>query len=118
MLDLHLECLQHNFFYIAAEEKRKRQQAAATNQGGGGWFSSWWSGTATAANDGDQEVSQYLYGNALVNMRIMQDNNLVITEEQKQEFYDAIEYDEDKAAAAAAIDFPKNVCKGQCVVQT
>ena len=43
----------------------------------------------------------------------MQDNNLVITEEQKQEFYDAIEYDEDKAAAAAAIDFPKNVCTRQ-----
>lgn len=46
-------------------------------------------------------------------MPITQDNNLVITEEQKQEFYDAIEYDEDKAAAAAAIDFPKNVCTYQ-----
>ena len=36
--------------------------------------------------------------------------DLVITDEQKQEFYDAIEYDEDKAEAAAAVAFAKDVC--------
>jgi vacuolar protein sorting-associated protein 13A/C len=32
-----------------------------------------------------------------------------ITEEQKKELYDAIEYDEDKAEIATAVDIPKNV---------
>jgi vacuolar protein sorting-associated protein 13A/C len=34
---------------------------------------------------------------------------LVITEEQKQEFYDVIDYDADKAAIAASVDLPKDV---------
>jgi vacuolar protein sorting-associated protein 13A/C len=33
----------------------------------------------------------------------------VITDEQRQEFYDAIEYDEDKAAIAESIEIPKDV---------
>lgn len=44
-----------------------------------------------------------------LNLYIQPDPELVITEEQKQEFYDAIEYDEDKAAVSTAIDFPKDV---------
>ena len=32
-----------------------------------------------------------------------------MTEEQKRELYDAIDYDEEKAAIAAAVDMPKDV---------
>ena len=32
-----------------------------------------------------------------------------MTEEQKKELFDAIEYDEDKATIASAVDIPKDV---------
>lgn len=32
-----------------------------------------------------------------------------MTEEQKKELYDAIDYDEEKAAISAAVDMPKDV---------
>ncbi|KAI9253785.1 hypothetical protein BDA99DRAFT_443164 [Phascolomyces articulosus] len=80
---------------ILAEEERRRKEAANAQQAAsGGWLSSWWYGTDPSA-EGGQETNQ----------------DLVITEEQKQEFYDAIEYDEDKAAAAAAVAFAKDTMK-------
>ncbi|KAG0185188.1 hypothetical protein DFQ28_009826 [Apophysomyces sp. BC1034] len=38
-------------------------------------------------------------------------DSFVITEEQKRELYDAIEYDEEKAQIAAAVDMPKDTMK-------
>ncbi|KAI8143832.1 hypothetical protein BJV82DRAFT_668275 [Fennellomyces sp. T-0311] len=70
---------------ILAEEERRRKEAANAHQAAdGGWLSSWWYGSAPEA--GDEQQNQ----------------DLIITDEQKQEFYDAIEYDEDKAEVAAA----------------
>jgi vacuolar protein sorting-associated protein 13A/C len=34
---------------------------------------------------------------------------MVLTEQQKKELYDAIDYDEDKAAIETAVDMPKDV---------
>jgi vacuolar protein sorting-associated protein 13A/C len=39
------------------------------------------------------------------------EEDLVITEEQKQEFYNVIDYNADKAAIAASIDLPKDVSR-------
>ncbi|KAG0173105.1 hypothetical protein DFQ30_008890 [Apophysomyces sp. BC1015] len=75
---------------LEAEEKR-RQEAAEKSTGTNGWLSTWWYGTAPPIAESETT-----------------DQTIVITEEQKQEFYEAIEYDEDKAAVAASIDFPKN----------
>ena len=52
-------------------------------------------------------ASQKCYLDVIIFFQANQD--LVITDEQKQEFYDAIEYDEDKAEAAAAVAFAKDV---------
>lgn len=37
-----------------------------------------------------------------------------MTEDQKRELYDAIDYDEEKAAIAAAVDMPKDVSRSLC----
>ncbi|OAD68026.1 hypothetical protein PHYBLDRAFT_57710 [Phycomyces blakesleeanus NRRL 1555(-)] len=74
---------------LAAEEERKRKAAAAQAANSKGWLGSWWS-TPNTANQQEE------------------DEDLVITEEQKQEFYDAIEYDEDMAAVVESIEFPKD----------
>lgn len=37
-----------------------------------------------------------------------------MTEDQKRELYDAIDYDEEKAAIAAAVDMPKDVSLPLC----
>ncbi|KAI8644804.1 hypothetical protein BD408DRAFT_104972 [Parasitella parasitica] len=79
---------------IAAIEKRRKEEAAAskTNQGWG--ISNWWYGTdGKAPNSTNDEALN---------------EDLVITEEQKLEFYDVIDYDADKAAIAASIDLPKD----------
>ncbi|KAF7732148.1 hypothetical protein EC973_006403 [Apophysomyces ossiformis] len=75
---------------LAAEEKRRREEIEKST-GSSGWLSSWWYGTAPPIAESETA-----------------DQELVITEEQKQEFYDAIEYDEDKAAVAESIEFPKD----------
>ncbi|KAI9322742.1 hypothetical protein BX666DRAFT_2109183 [Dichotomocladium elegans] len=62
-----------------------------------GWFSSWWSGSGGSDRKPQSEETD--------------DNTIQITEEQKRELYDAIEYDEAKAAAAMAMDIPKDTIK-------
>ncbi|KAI9315667.1 hypothetical protein BX666DRAFT_1957951, partial [Dichotomocladium elegans] len=76
---------------LAAEEERRKKEEAAQHQKNSGWLSSWWYGSGNADGSSSDTGSE-----------------LVITDEQVQEFYDAIEYDDDKAAVAAAIDFPKD----------
>ena len=39
----------------------------------------------------------------------IQNEPIVITDEQKKELYEAIDYDEEKATIAAAVDMPKDV---------
>lgn len=58
----------------------------ATNQNSGGWFSSWWSkGAETNTNE----------------------NKLVLTDEQREELYDAIEFDETRALSEA-VNIPRD----------
>lgn len=71
-------------------------EAAKSSTANQGWISSWWYGQ-TATNSNKDE-----------NDGINNNDPLVITEEQKQEFYDAIEYNEDKAAIAESIEIPKD----------
>ncbi|KAI8144971.1 hypothetical protein BJV82DRAFT_536853 [Fennellomyces sp. T-0311] len=97
--DLSFEDIQ--FYRSLARSKLKREKikieqekkkAASENKG---WFSSWWSGGTTSTDD-DQNDS---------------DEQIVMTDEQKKELYDAIDYDEDKADIAAAVDMPKDTMK-------
>jgi len=76
---------------LAVQEERKKL-AAAKQPNQNGWISSWWYGNAT--NRSEQE-----------------DEELQMTDEQRQELYNAIEYDEDKAALSAAVDFPRDTMK-------
>ncbi|KAH8555467.1 hypothetical protein BGW37DRAFT_419803 [Umbelopsis sp. PMI_123] len=76
---------------MAVEEQRKKE-AAAKRPNQNGWISGWWYGNA--ANQSDQE-----------------DEELQMTDEQRQELYNAIEYDEDTAAVTAAVDFPVETMK-------
>lgn len=46
------------------------------------------------------------------------EDELVITEEQKQEFYNVIDYNADKAAIAASVDLPKDVSAGTSSLST
>ncbi|CAO3587114.1 unnamed protein product [Absidia cylindrospora] len=80
---------------MAAEEKRRKELDAAARAEQGsqqGWISSWWYGQASKSGNGDNKS----------------DEALVITDEQRQEFYDAIEYDEDKASITESIEIPKD----------
>ncbi|KAI9014452.1 hypothetical protein CLU79DRAFT_890124 [Phycomyces nitens] len=69
-----------------AEEKKNNQKENK------GWFGSWWSGEAKPEQETD-------------------DTSLVMTEEQKRELYDAIEYNEESDTIAAAIDMPMDTMK-------
>ncbi|CAJ0755826.1 15667_t:CDS:10 [Entrophospora sp. SA101] len=67
--------------------KKERQEKQTVSQpSDGGWFSSWWYGgqETSPSNEGD----------------------IVLTDEQRQELYQAIDYDE-KAAVIESVDFPK-----------
>ncbi|KAI9493351.1 hypothetical protein BDB00DRAFT_946102 [Zychaea mexicana] len=86
--------LKREMAILAEEEKRRKEAAQAQQAATGGWLGSWWYGGAPDEASG-QVANQ----------------DLVITDEQKQEFYDAIEYDEDKAAAIEAVDFAKDTMK-------
>ncbi|KAI9491569.1 hypothetical protein BDB00DRAFT_766791 [Zychaea mexicana] len=76
---------------IKIEQEKKK--AANENKG---WFSSWWSGSTNTSSDknGDDSGEQ-----------------IVMTEEQKRELYEAIDYDEEKASIAASVDMPKDTKK-------
>lgn len=74
---------------IDKENERKKAENAKV-----GWWG-WISGAAPATKTeetGDDDTG-----------------SIHITEEQKKELYDAIEYDEDKAEIATAVDIPKDV---------
>ncbi|KAI9287283.1 vacuolar protein sorting-associated protein vps13 [Umbelopsis sp. AD052] len=76
---------------IAVEEKRKKE-AAAKRPNQGAWISNWWYGNpGTQTDEADEELQ--------------------MTDEQRQELYNAIEYDEDKAAVTTAVDFPVETMK-------
>ncbi|CAJ0872932.1 13832_t:CDS:10, partial [Entrophospora sp. SA101] len=71
--------------------KKERQEKQTVSQpSDGGWFSSWWYGgqETSPSNEGD----------------------IVLTDEQRQELYQAIDYDE-KAAVIESVDFPKEWIK-------
>ncbi|CAO0798122.1 unnamed protein product [Mucor circinelloides] len=72
-------------------EKKKAENAKV------GWWG-WLSG-ATPASSKTEETADDDTG------------SIHITEEQKKELYDAIEYDEDKANIASAVDIPKDTIK-------
>ncbi|KAI9302632.1 hypothetical protein BJ944DRAFT_290009 [Cunninghamella echinulata] len=69
------------------EEKKKNANK--------GWFSSWWGSSSSTGDSGAES----------------DDDSIVLTDQQKKELYDAIEYDEDKAAIEAAVDMPKDTMK-------
>lgn len=71
-------------------EKKKAENAKV------GWWG-WLSGATPAANSQTQDTTDDDTG------------SIHITEEQKKELYDVIEYDEDKATIASAVDIPKDV---------
>lgn len=76
---------------IAVEEKRKKE-AAAKRPNQGAWISNWWYGNpGNPTNEEDEELQ--------------------MTDEQRQELYNAIEYDEDTAAVTTAVDFPVETMK-------
>ncbi|CEG72298.1 hypothetical protein RMATCC62417_07879 [Rhizopus microsporus] len=79
---------------LAAIEKKRKEEEAERKANQGWSISSWWSGSSGTTGKGQPS------GEA--------DDDLVITEEQKQEFYDVIDYDADKAAIAASVDLPKD----------
>ncbi|KAI9272903.1 hypothetical protein BDA99DRAFT_569176 [Phascolomyces articulosus] len=74
---------------IKIEQEKKK--AESENKG---WFSSWWSSSSEKSSDTGDE-----------------NEPIVMTEEQKRELYDAIDYDEEKATIAAAVDMPKDTMK-------
>ncbi|KAI9273340.1 hypothetical protein EDC94DRAFT_192131 [Helicostylum pulchrum] len=78
---------------LAAIEKKRKAEAAANRSAQGWGISNWWYGNDPNAGTPNAEPSE---------------EDLVITEEQKLEFYNVIDYNADKAAIAAAIDLPKN----------
>ncbi|KAL7310459.1 Vacuolar protein sorting-associated protein 13 [Mucor circinelloides] len=80
---------------LAAIEKRRKEEAAANRANQGWGISNWWYGTS-GSNSNNAAQDEAL------------NEDLVITEEQKLEFYDVIDYDADKAAIAASIDLPKD----------
>ncbi|OAD04505.1 hypothetical protein MUCCIDRAFT_141025 [Mucor lusitanicus CBS 277.49] len=73
-------------------EKKKAENAKV------GWWG-WLSGATPAANSQTQDTTDDDTG------------SIHITEEQKKELYDVIEYDEDKATIASAVDIPKDTIK-------
>ncbi|KAI7863890.1 hypothetical protein BDF14DRAFT_1998124 [Spinellus fusiger] len=69
---------------VKLEEENKR--ISAQNKG---WLSSWWNGSSKQSHTEEDE-------------------SLVMSAEQKQELYDAIEYNEDTVKIAATVDMPKD----------
>ncbi|KAI8376296.1 uncharacterized protein BYT42DRAFT_594245 [Radiomyces spectabilis] len=81
--------------YVARKLQKSTQEQITQLDELERWFSSWWS--SGSKNDSDTEQTD--------------DDAPVMTEEQKRELYDAIEYDEEKAAIAATVDIPKDTMK-------
>ncbi|KAI8072416.1 hypothetical protein BC940DRAFT_233832 [Gongronella butleri] len=75
-------------------EERLRQELATSRRGQQqGWLSSWWYGQEANTEEGQSDP---------------QAGPLTLTDEQKQELYDAIDYDEDKALIAESVHVPED----------
>lgn len=70
------------------EKENEKKKAENANKG---WFSSWF------------------YSSGPTEVDISDTDSINMTSEQKKELYEAIEYDEDKASIASAVDLPQNV---------
>ncbi|KAG2186183.1 hypothetical protein INT43_002621 [Umbelopsis isabellina] len=81
------------------EKTTKAQQSVAKK--GSGWISSWWHGNSNQQASDGGEV----------------ENGLEVTEEQRQELYEAIDWDEEKATVAMSVDMPKDTMKAQIHVK-
>ncbi|KAI8884432.1 hypothetical protein K501DRAFT_332624 [Backusella circina FSU 941] len=75
---------------IRIEKENEKKKVENANKG---WFSSWFASSEPTDVDTSDTDS--------INMTL----------EQKKELYDVIEYDEDKASIASAVDLPKNTVK-------
>ncbi|RCI00207.1 hypothetical protein CU097_014138 [Rhizopus azygosporus] len=82
------------FYRSLAKPKLRREKARLGKRRRDETRIGWWYGSSGTTGKGQSS------GEA--------DDDLVITEEQKQEFYDVIDYDADKAAIAASVDLPKD----------
>ncbi|KAG2218450.1 hypothetical protein INT45_003637, partial [Circinella minor] len=78
--------------------EQEKKKAESENKG---WFSSWWSGSSESKSDNQGDDSN---------------EPIVITDEQKKELYEAIDYDEEKATIAAAVDMPKDFSNNQFIL--
>ncbi|KAI8639786.1 hypothetical protein BD408DRAFT_476983 [Parasitella parasitica] len=78
---------------IRIDRENEKKKAENAKVGWWGWISG-----ATPANKTEETTED-------------ETGSIQITEEQKRELYDAIEYDEDKAAIATAVDIPKDTKK-------
>ncbi|KAI8968414.1 hypothetical protein BDF20DRAFT_896210, partial [Mycotypha africana] len=81
---------------LAAIDKKQKEEEAALRAKQGWSISKWWYGNNGGSATDESENK---------------DEDLVITEEQKLEFYDVIDYDADKAVIAASIDLPKDTMR-------
>ncbi|KAG2188293.1 hypothetical protein INT44_001046, partial [Umbelopsis vinacea] len=89
------------FYRSMAKSKLKRERASINQQAksqettakkAGNWLSSWWGGSSGKPNiDGDEDPEA-----------------AEVTEQQRQELFEAIDWNEDKAALAMAVDMPKD----------
>lgn len=76
---------------ILVDQQAKSQETTAKKAGD--WLSSWWRGSSEKQGvDGDEDP-----------------NSAEVTEQQRQELFEAIDWNEDKAALAMAVDMPKDV---------
>ncbi|KAI8340848.1 hypothetical protein BC941DRAFT_227149 [Chlamydoabsidia padenii] len=89
-------------FYRSIAKSRLRKEKirideAKKKNANKGWFSSWWSG-GDATSDDDIDTND-------------DPDSMVLSEQQKKELYDAIDYDEDKDSIENAVDIPKDTMK-------
>lgn len=80
---------------VRIEKENEKKKAENAKVGWWGWLSG---GGGPAENNKLEESSDDETG------------SIYMTEEQKKELFNAIEYDEDKASIASAVDVPKDVC--------
>lgn len=79
--------------YIIITDKENEKKKADTAKAG--WWG-WLSGSAPASGTDESDIDD-------------ETGSIHMTDEQKKELYDAIEYDEDKVSIASAVDVPKDV---------
>lgn len=88
---------------IRIEKENEKKKVENAKVGWWGWLSGGGGGSGsgnggTVENDKSEDNSEDETG------------SIYMTEEQKKELFNAIDYDEDKASIASAVDVPKDVC--------